>query len=130
MRLNTISGVSKSPTRLDARTYSGGDLDSSFPWVKTLVIAAGSRIYFRWSTSELNVTDAKWEVTDSPSGFSGAPTVVAGGDLSAVPSVGQSLQFAIDFKAILPAASPTSPKDTGCESHPGGATRNWLPPQP
>ena len=37
---------------------------------RPLVIAAGSPVYFRWSTAELNVTDAKWEATDSPSGFS------------------------------------------------------------
>jgi CubicO group peptidase (beta-lactamase class C family) len=98
-------------TRLEARTYSGGDLDSSFPWVRSVTIASGSPLYFRWRSSETGVTAAQWQVTDSPGGFTGNAGTIASGQRTAVPTAGQSLEFAIDFKQILPASPPNTPKD-------------------
>src|SRR5687768_4724795 len=97
-------------TILEARTYSCGDLDSSFPWVKNLGVASGERVYFRWRSSEPGVTSAYWEVTNSAAGFSGPASIVAAGELSTVPQPGQLHEFSIDFKTFLPPAPPNSPK--------------------
>jgi CubicO group peptidase (beta-lactamase class C family) len=98
-------------TRLEARSYSGGDLDSSFPWERNVIITSRAPVYFRWATSEQNVTSAEWQVTGSPAGFSGAPNIIASGELSNIPGVGQRFQFTIDFKQFLPASPPASPKN-------------------
>jgi CubicO group peptidase (beta-lactamase class C family) len=97
-------------TRLEARTYSGGDLDSSFPWVKNLAVASGERVYFRWRSSEPGVTSAYWEVTNSPAGFSGAASIVAAGEIPTVPQAGQLHEFSIDFKTFSPSTAPNTPK--------------------
>ncbi len=107
----TPGGLSAfSKTRLEARAYSGGDLDSSFPWVKAVTIVSGTALYFRWRTSEQGVTSAEWQVTDSPGGFSGQSAVVASGHPAGIPAAGQNSEFAIDFKQFIPQSPPAPPK--------------------
>ena len=99
-----------SRTRLEARAYSGGDLDSSFPWVKAVTIVSGTALYFRWGTSEQGVTSAEWQVTASADGLPGQPVVIARGQLAGAPAAGQKSEFAIDFKQFVPQTPPAPPK--------------------
>jgi len=98
-------------TRLEARAYSGGDLDSSFPWGRAVTIVSGTKLYFRWGTSEPVATSAEWQVTASPGGFPGPQDVIASGQRTQIPAAGQLAEFAIDFKQFLPQAPPAQPKN-------------------
>ena len=100
-----------SKTRLATRAYAGGDLDSSIPWQTALIITSSGTLYFRWNTSEHDVTSAEWQVTDSPGGFSNQPNIIASGQRTETPPVGQMYEFGIDFKEFLPQLPPNSPKN-------------------
>ncbi len=107
-RKTGLSPLSK--TKLEARAYSGGDLDSSFPWGRAVTIVSGTTLYFRWGTSEPGATSAEWQVTASPGGFSGPPDVIASGQRTQIPAARQLAEFAIDFKQFLPQTPPAQPK--------------------
>jgi len=120
-----LSPLSK--TKLEARAYSGGDLDSSFPWVRAVTIVSGTALYFRWGTNEPGVTSAEWQVTDSPGGFPGQPNIIARGQLSGAPPRGQAVEFAIDFKQFLPQSPPLSPKTYYVRIVPRAGRQSFTP---
>ncbi len=100
-----------SKTKLEVRAYSGGDLDSSIPWERSLTVTSQAKLYFRWHTSEEDVTSAEWQVTDSPGGFSAQPNIIADGQRTEPPVAGQMYQFGIDLKQFLSQQQPNSPKN-------------------
>jgi hypothetical protein len=102
-------------TKLLGRTYSGGDLNPSLPFEKTVLVNARVKIYFQWSTAEQGVTLAKWQVTDSQGGFPAGEVavpanIIAQGQLQEIPPAGQTREFEINFKYLLPQTPPNSPK--------------------
>ena len=98
-------------TRLEARTYSGGDLDSSFPWVRSLTVTSPARVYFRWRTTEADVTSAEWQLTDSSTGFSGQPGIIGSGPGALTHSAeGTGGQFSVVLSAFLSQDAPAVPK--------------------
>ena len=97
-------------TSLESRTYSGGDLDASFPWLKNVTTADRGKLYFRWSTSEPDITSAQWQITDSVGGFSGSPNIILSGERTDTPSPGQTREFTIELKQFFPPVPPPQPK--------------------
>jgi D-alanyl-D-alanine carboxypeptidase len=102
-------------TILLGRTYSGGDLNSSLPFEREVIVNARVKLYFQWSTTQQGVTSAIWQVTDTPGGFPASEVVVpaniiAQGQLQAIPPTGQTRQFDINFIPLLSPAPPNTPK--------------------
>src|SRR5688572_3193192 len=100
-----------SKTTLHSRIYSGGDLDSSFPWVREVTVSNETKVYFRWGTREDEVTSAEWQVTDSPDGFKNQFSIVATGKRTETAASGQLSEFAIDLKLFLPPTPPAQAKN-------------------
>jgi hypothetical protein len=102
-------------TILLGRTYSGGDLNPSSPFEDEVMVNAKVKIYFQWSTTQQGVTLAKWQVTDTQSGFPATEitvpaNIIAQGQLTQIPPAGQHREFEINFKTLLPLNPPNTPK--------------------
>jgi CubicO group peptidase (beta-lactamase class C family) len=129
---NAGSPIQAIKTKLAGRTYSGGDLESSNPFGKTIVISARTTLYFQWSTVEQNVTAAEWQVTDAPGGFPADPLatpvhIIAKGQVQPIPPAGQSRLFAINFNQILPAAPSNTPKNYYAQVVPQNGAQKLTP---
>jgi hypothetical protein len=102
-------------TKLLGRTYSGGDLNPSLPFEKTVHVNARVKIFFQWSTTEQGVTLAKWQVTDLQGGFPAGEVatpanIIAQGQVQEIPPAGQTREFEINFKYLLSQTPPNTPK--------------------
>jgi len=116
-------------TTLQVRTSyqaPSDDPDALYPdgwiyWGADHAISEADTLFFRWRTLETGVTSARWQVTDSPNGFSGNFNIIASGKLFnwgegfisgiKIFTPGTWFEFKKDFSQFLPVSPPMSPKD-------------------